>query len=184
MGLLVIAQFIDRGLALVIPLQVAHMPEVAAPAMTSGIIISAAAVGATLSASLAARLSAVVPAGQLLFLQLVAGGVFCAAMALAGGWVSLLVLRVLVAVCLGGALTLAYALGGMIVPAEARGAAFGWLALGVQIGTAASPLLTGALAAASLPAAYLLDGGLSWLGALVLVIFARDLLRRRERPEG
>ena len=57
MGLLVIAQFIDRGLALVIPLQVAHMPEVAAPAMTSGIIISAAAVGATLSASLAARLS-------------------------------------------------------------------------------------------------------------------------------
>ena len=72
----------------------------------------------------------------------------------------------------------------MIVPAEARGAAFGWLALGVQIGTAASPLLTGALAAASLPAAYLLDGGLSWLGALVLLIFARDLLRRRERPEG
>jgi MFS transporter, DHA1 family, multidrug resistance protein len=184
MGLLVIAQFIDRGLALVIPLQVAHMPDIAAPAMTSGIIISAAAVGATLSASLAARFSAVIPAGQLLLGQLVAGGAFCAAMALAGGWVSLLVLRVLVALCLGGALTLAYALGGMIVPAEARGAAFGWLALGVQIGTAASPLLTGALAAASLPAAYLLDGGLAWLGALVLVLFARDLLRRRARGEG
>ncbi len=184
MGLLVIAQFIDRGLALVIPLQVAHMPEVAAPAMTSGIIISAAAVGATLSASLAARLVAVMPAGQLLFLQLVAGGLFCAAMALAGGWVSLLVLRVLVAVCLGGALTLAYALGGMIVPTEVRGAAFGWLALGVQIGTAASPLLTGALAAASLPAAYLLDGALAWLGALILLFAARDLLGRRERPDG
>ena len=183
MGLLVIAQFIDRGLALVIPLQVAHMPGVAAPAMTSGIIISAAAVGATLSASLAARLVAVMPAGQLLFLQLLAGGIFCGAMALAGGWVSLLVLRVLVAVCLGGALTLAYALGGMIVPAEARGAAFGWLALGVQIGTAASPLLTGALAAASLPAAYLLDGGLAWLGALLLLVAARDLLGRRERPD-
>ena len=184
MGLLVIAQFIDRGLALVIPLQVAHMPEVAAPAMTSGIIISAAAVGATLSASLAARLVAVMPAGQLLFLQLVAGGLFCAAMALAGGWVSLLVLRVLVAVCLGGALTLAYALGGMIVPAEARGAAFGWLALGVQIGTAASPLLTGALAAASLPAAYLLDGALAWLGALILLFAARDLLAPPRAPGG
>jgi MFS family permease len=39
----------------------------------------------------------------------------------------------------------------MIVAPEARGAAFGWLAMGVQIGTAASPLLTGALAAATLP---------------------------------
>jgi MFS transporter, DHA1 family, multidrug resistance protein len=184
MGLLVIAQFIDRGLALVIPLQVAHMADVAAPAATSGIIISAAAVGATLSASLAARLSAALPTGQLLFIQLVAGGVFCAAMALAGGWVSLLVLRVLVALCLGGTLTLAYALGGMIVPAEARGAAFGWLAMGVQIGTAASPLLTGALAAASLRSAYVLDGALAWLGALVLLLFARDLLRRRERADG
>ncbi len=184
MGLLVIAQFIDRGLALVIPLQVAHMPEVAAPAMTSGIIISAAAVGATLSASLAARLVAVMPAGQLLFLQLLAGGMLCGGMALAEGWVSLLVLRVLVAVCLGGALTLAYALGGMIVPAEARGAAFGWLALGVQIGTAASPLLTGALAAATLRGAYLLDGALAWLGALILLFAARDLLARRERPDG
>ena len=184
MALLVIAQFIDRGLALVIPLQVAHMAEVAAPASTSGLIISAAAVGATLSASLAARLSAVVPTGQLLFGQLVAGGAFCAAMALAQGWVSLLVLRVLVALCLGGALTLAYALGGMIVAAEARGAAFGWLAMGVQLGTAASPLLTGALAAASLRAAYFLDGALAWVGALVLVFFARDLLRRRERAEG
>lgn len=184
MTLLVIAQFIDRGLALVIPLQVAHMADVAAPAATSGIIISAAAVGATLSASFAARLSAAVPTGQLLFLQLVAGGVFCAGMAWAGSWVSLLVLRVLVALCLGGTLTLAYALGGMIVPAEARGAAFGWLAMGVQIGTAASPLLTGALAATTLRGAYFLDGALAWLGALVLLVFARDLLRRREHADG
>jgi DHA1 family multidrug resistance protein-like MFS transporter len=184
MALLMIAQFIDRGLALIIPLQVAHMAEIAAPAATSGIIISAAAVGATLSASLAARLSAVVPAGQLLFIQLVAGGIFCAAMALAGTWVSLLVLRVLVALCLGGALTLAYALGGMIVAPEVRGAAFGWLAMGVQIGTAASPLLTGALAAVTLRGAYVLDGALAWLGALILLFAARDLLRRRERPEG
>jgi DHA1 family multidrug resistance protein-like MFS transporter len=179
MLLLVIAQFIDRGLALIIPLQVAHMPEVSAIAATSGLIISAAAVGATLSAAVTARLSAAVPAGQILLVQLVAGGVFCAAMALAGGWGSLLALRVAVALCLGGALTLAYSLGGLIVPAEARGAAFGWLALGVQIGTAASPLITGALAAVSLPGTFLLDAGLAWLGALVLLAGARDLLRRR-----
>jgi DHA1 family multidrug resistance protein-like MFS transporter len=136
MILLLIAQFIDRGLTLMIPLQVAHMPGIAAIAATSGLIISVAAVGATLSSSVVARLAEVVPVGRLLFIQFAAGGALCAAMALAGNWVALLAARTLVALCLGGALTLAYSLGGMIVPAETRGAAFGWLALGVQIGTA------------------------------------------------
>jgi MFS family permease len=71
----------------------------------------------------------------------------------------------------------------MIVPSETRGAAFGWLALGVQIGTAASPLLTGALAAVSLAGAFLLNAGLALVAAAVLVFGARDLLRRRERGD-
>lgn len=90
-----------------------------------------------------------------------------------------------VGLCLGGALTLAYSLGGQIVSGETRGAAFGWLAMGVQIGTATSPLLTGILAAFDLSAAYLLDAGLAWIAALILLFGARDLLRRREpRREG
>jgi MFS family permease len=71
----------------------------------------------------------------------------------------------------------------MIVPAETRGAAFGWLALGVQIGTAASPLLSGWLAASSLPRAYLMNAALAWVAAAVLVFGARGLLDRRERDE-
>jgi MFS family permease len=90
-------------------------------------------------------------------------------MALAHGWPSLLVLRTLVGFCLGGAITLAYALGAEIVPAEHRGAAFGWLALGVQFGTAASPLAMGGLAAISLPGAYVLDGVLAGVAAGLLV---------------
>jgi MFS family permease len=89
-------------------------------------------------------------------------------------------MRTAVALCLGGCLTLAYSLGGMIVPTETRGAAFGWLALGVQIGTAASPLLTGALAAVSLANAFFLNAGLALVAAGVLVFGARDLLRRRQ----
>jgi DHA1 family multidrug resistance protein-like MFS transporter len=178
--LLLIAQFIDRGLGFMIPLQVAHMPGVEAIAATSGVIISVAAVGATLSSSVVARLVEVVPVGRLLLIQFVAGGALCAAMALAGNWIALLVARTLVALCLGGALTLAYSLGGMIVPAETRGAAFGWLALGVQIGTATGPLLTGALAAVNLRSAFVMDAGLAWIAAAVLVFGARDLLRRRD----
>lgn len=178
LGLLVIAQFIDRGLSLLVPLEVAHMPGVEAAA-TSGIIISVAAVGGALSATYGPRLAQGMTVGRVLLVQLVAGGALCATMALASNWIVLLVLRTLVALCLGGALTLAYSLGGMLVPGETRGAAFGWLAMGVQIGTAASPLATGALAAASLPAAFVATGALAWVGAALLFFRARDLLNRQ-----
>src|SRR5262245_33991913 len=101
-------------------------------------------------------------------------------MPLARGLPLLLSLRTLTALCLGGALTLAYTLGGMIVPSVTRGAAFGWLAMGVQIGTAASPLLSGALAAVSLGNAYLMDAGLAAVATLVLAFGTPELLRRRE----
>lgn len=161
-GLLLIAQFLDRGLALLIPLQVAHLPGIEAIAATSGLIISVAAVAVTISATLVGRLAREISSAWLLLLGLLAGGPLCAAMALARTWPSLLVLRTLLALCLGGAITLAYTLGAEMVPGDERGAAFGWLALGVQFGTAASPLVTGALAAVSLPGAYVFDGALAW----------------------
>jgi len=181
MGLLLIAQFIDRGLGLLVPLHVAHLPNIEAIAATSGLIISVAAVGAATSANLVARLSHGIPVGRLMLAQFSAGAVFCVGLAFTHHWMAILILRTLVALSLGGALTLAYSLGGMIVPTETRGAAFGWLALGVQIGTAASPLLTGVIAAASITEAYLMNALLSMIGAALLVFGARDLLSRRER---
>jgi MFS family permease len=182
-ALLLIAQVLDRGLALLIPLRVAELPGVGAIAATSGVIISVAAVAATISANLAARLSQGVPFGQLLVIGLLVGGPLCGAMALPHGWVTLLALRAMVGLCLGGAITLAYSLGGLIVPGENRGAAFGWLALGVQVGGAASPLVTGALAAISLRGTFVFDWGLAWLAAGLLLFGARDLLWRYERTE-
>lgn len=179
MTLLLIAQFLDRGLALLIPLRVAHMPGVEAIAATSGLIISVAAVAATISANLVARLSRGVPVGQLLAIGFVVGGPLCAAMALGESWITLLILRALAALCVGGALTLAYSLGSLVAPSHDRGAAFGWLALGTQVGTALSPLATGALAAVSLPGAFVLSGAMAWLAAALLVFGARGLLSRR-----
>ena len=182
--LLLIAQFLDRGLALLIPLRVAHMPGVEAIAATSGLIVSVAAVTATVSANLTARLAQGVPVGQLLAIGFAVGGPLCAAMALAEHWLALLALRALVGLFIGGALTLAYSLGALIVPSHSRGAAFGWLALGVQVGTAISPLAMGALAAVSLSGAFVASGGLAWLALGVLFFGARGLLRRREPAEG
>jgi DHA1 family multidrug resistance protein-like MFS transporter len=168
MTLLLVAQFLDRGLALLIPLHVAHMPGVEAIAAVSGTIISVAAIAATASSNVAARLAQGIPSTRLLMIGLLIGGPFCAAMALAHTWPGLLLLRTLVAVGLGGVITLAYALGAEIVPAEHRGAAFGWLALGVQVGTASSPLAMGALASMSLAGAYVFDGALACLAAGLL----------------
>ena len=115
---------------------------------------------------------------------LLAGGPLCAAMALAHGWPSLLVPRTLVGFCLGGAITLAYALGAEIVPAEHRGAAFGWLALGVQFGTATSPLAMGALASVSIPGAYVFDSALACVAAALLAFGwrAQPMPLRDARP--
>jgi AAHS family 3-hydroxyphenylpropionic acid transporter len=179
MALLFVAQFIDRGLALLIPLEVAHMPGVEKIAAISGAIVSVGAIAATTSANVAARLAREVPAARLLLIGLLVGGPLCAAMALPRGWPLLLVLRLLTGLCLGAAITLTYSLGAAIVPAEHRGAAFGWLGLGLQIGTAASPLASGALAAVSIPGAFLFDGALAWVAAALLLFGARGL---RSRP--
>ena len=177
-ALLFIAQFLDRGLSLLIPLQVAHMPGLEKVAATAGTIVSIGAIAATASANVAARLAREIPSARLLLIGLLVGGPLCAAMALTGGWLTLLVLRTLAGLCLGAAITLTYSLGAAIVPAEHRGAAFGWLGLGLQVGTAASPLVCGAIAAVSLPGAFVFEGALAWVAVGVLAFGARGLRAR------
>jgi len=179
MALLFVAQFIDRGLALLIPLQVAHLPDIEKIAAVSGTIVSIGAIAATTSANVAARLAREIPAARILLIGLFLGGPLCALMAQPRGWPMLLALRLLTGLCLGAAITLTYSLGAMIVPAEHRGAAFGWLGLGLQIGTAASPLASGMIAAASIPGAFIFDGALAWVAAGLLLFGARGL---RARP--
>ena len=155
------------------------MPGVEKFAATAGAIVSIGAIAATTSANVAARLSRGIPAARLLLIGLLVGGPLCVGMAFARGWVTLLVLRALAGLCLGAAITLTYSIGAAIVPPEHRGTAFGWLGLGLQVGTAASPLVSGALAAISLPGAYIFYGALAWAAAALLAFGARGL---RSRP--
>jgi hypothetical protein len=50
--------------------------------------------------------------------------------------------------------------------------------MGTQIGTAASPLVTGAVAAASIPGAFVMEGALAWVAAALLLAGGRRLRRR------
>src|SRR5215470_9933775 len=74
MALLFIAQFLDRGLSLLIPLQVAHMPGLEKVAATAGTIVSIGAIAATASANISARLAREIPAARLLLIGLLVGG--------------------------------------------------------------------------------------------------------------
>jgi MFS family permease len=77
-------------------------------------------------------------------------------------------LRVAVGLFDGSILTLAYGLGGSLLPVEQRSSAFGLLNSGSLIGSAVSPMIGGALAAISLRAAFLCNTGIFLCGALVV----------------
>lgn len=80
-GLLLICQFIDRGLALLIPLKVANLSGVGPIAAISWVIISLSSVCGTISAGVAGRFAQRWPIARLLLLGCVTGGIPCALMA-------------------------------------------------------------------------------------------------------
>ncbi len=161
MIVLFLAQFVDRSFGPVLPLYVAALgtpPE--RVASYAGLIISLAAVGTGISASLLGHLAGRLPVRRLLLLTLVAGVVLCFPMALVQTPLQLLLVRALLGLFAGGTLTLAYSLANKAIPQEGKGAAFGVLSSVALLGSACSPLLTGALAGIDLRAVFLLDSAL------------------------
>lgn len=176
--LLLAAQFVDRGLALLVPLRVQGFADAGSVAAISGAIISVGAILAAVSANTLPRLARWVPVGTLLLIGFAGAAIGCALATQAEGWVPFLIIRGLIALCLGGSLTLSYSLGGMTVPHHQRGAAFGWLSMGVQVGTASSPLATGAIAAWSLAGAFFFDAGLALVAIVALIALAPGLITK------
>ena len=86
-------------------------------------------------------------------------------------------LRVAVGLFAGGILTLAYVLGGTIVPIEQRSSAFRALNSGAMVGSALGPIMAGTLAAVSLRGAFLFKTGIFFIGLLGVW---RGLATRRE----
>jgi DHA1 family multidrug resistance protein-like MFS transporter len=158
MAILFLAQFVDRSFGPILPLYVAGLgtpPEQVAS--YSGTIISLAAVGTGLSAAVLGHLAVRLPIRRLLLVTLLAGTVLCFPMALVRTPLELLVARALLGLFAGGTLTLAYSLANQIIPPEAKGAAFGVLSSTALLGSASSPLATGALARLDLRTVFVVD---------------------------
>ena len=170
--------FTDRSYQPLIPLFVASLvPADGAVASLTGIIVAGGALAAALSANAASHLVPRFTHAQVLWSALVACICGSALMALSHTVWQLGLLRVAVGLFAGGILTLAYVLGGTIVPIEQRSSAFGALNSGAMVGSAMGPIMAGTLAAVSLRGAFLLNTGIFFIGLLAVW---RGLAARRE----
>lgn len=165
---IVALQFIDRSFGPLLPLYVLSIGAPAAQIGTiTGLVMLSGSLAGSIAAGLAGRVSTRRAPYPLLLGALVAGAVCCGLIAFVGHWAQLLALRLLLGLLAGGALTLAYAVGGRLLPDGVRTAAFGALAGAGQLGSAVAPILAGALARwASLGGIFLLDAVL-YLAALI-----------------
>jgi len=155
---LFLVQFVDRSFGPVLPLYVETLgaPEESVASL-SGTIISLAAVATGISASVLGQLSGRLPVRRLLLFTLLAGTILCVPLALVQSPLQLLVVRVLLGLFAGGSLTLAYALANLAIPGSRKGAAFGVLSSVSLLGSATSPLVTGAMAGVGLRTIFLLN---------------------------
>lgn len=155
---LFMTQAVDQSFGPILPLFVTLLEgSETTAALWTGVIISAAAVAATISATLMGRMATRYTPRTILLVTLFGGALICIPLALSQSAAQLLLWRVLLGLLAGGSLTLAYTVGGAYIPSELRGSGFGLLTSAGLIGGAVSPLVFGALAGFNLRAVFGVD---------------------------
>ena len=171
-------QFVDRSFGPLLPLYISTLDApIERIGSITGLVMTLGAVAASIAAVQAGRLSSRVDPRPLLLGSLVAGAILCLPLAFVSHWVQLLFIRALLGLLAGGALTLAYAIGGREMPPGAKMGAFGTLAGIGQVGGATSPFVTGILSKwASLSAIFIVDAVLY----VMLIGWVWMMLRRKD----
>jgi MFS family permease len=166
--------FVDRSFGPLLALYVAYLGAPSEMIATiSGLIISAGAIAAAISANVAGRYATPDRVRRLLLISLLAGALICIPIALATIWWQLLILRPLLGLVAGGSLTMAFTLGSLSLPKDGRAAAFGVLSSAALLGTAVSAPLLGLLAQFSLRVPWMFDA-LLYLVLLGCLMFVRQ----------
>lgn len=177
LAILFLVNFIGRSFTPILPMQLGELGvSPARLSLMTGLLISLYSVAAALSATGLGRLSRRHPPGRLLALSLLGGAVTVLPMALVDRFAPMLVCAVLLGLASGGALTLCYTIGGLAVPGDQRGAAFGFFSGAALFGGAVSPSVAGLLAHFGLRSIY-------WVNAALFVLLALAVASRPEtRP--
>ena len=172
---LFLINLVDRSLFLVVPLFVPALEggRDGAEALT-GVVVSAGALASAASAYVLGRKAARAAPAGLLRLSLAASFLLIVPMAFCRTILSFTLLRVLLGLAVGGAMTLGYTLGGYIIPRSSRATAYGILSSTAMLGGALGPILCGALTAIDLRATFLIGGCIY----LALALHAGAIARR------
>jgi DHA1 family multidrug resistance protein-like MFS transporter len=171
---LFLVNFVGRAITPILPAHLERLGVASAHlASSTGLLISAYAVVAAVSATLLGRASRTRSPRRLLVASLILGALVAAPMAKAPSFPTFLALAVLLGLFSGGALTLCYTIGGLLVPAEHRSTAFGFFAGAALFGGAVSPSVAGLLAHFDLLAIYPVNAALFLVLALALLPGAR-----------
>jgi MFS transporter, DHA1 family, multidrug resistance protein len=177
-GLLVVlffVNFVGRSFTPILPLHLERL-GVAGPRLASatGVLISVYSIAAAISATVLGRASRRVEPQRLLAASLLAGSASVAAMGATTTFPALLALAVFLGLASGGALTLCYTMGGLMVPAATKTTAFGFFSAAALFGGAVSPTVAGIIAHWNL-------FGIYWTDAALFALLAVALLRSARR---
>ena len=165
---LFLVNFIGRSFTPILPL---HLLELGLPerrvASATGLLIAVYSLAAALSAAGLGRASRSRSPHGLLAAALLGGAVTVLPMALVSSFGGFLGLAALLGLASGGALTLCYTIGGLLVPEGQRAACYGVFAGAALFGGAVSPTVAGLLARFELRAIYFVDAALFLVLALI-----------------
>ena len=164
-------QFVDRSLGPILPLYVAALgaPPHSVP-LLSGVVFSVLACGAAVGHHFGARLMQRRTARSLISRSALAAAFAVAAFAIVPGAWTLAAAACLFGVAVGAAMTAAYTAAAAVMPSSLRGAGFGLLTSASLVGVAASPMVSGFMAATDLRVVFALD-------AVVLCLLAMSVRR-------
>jgi len=163
---LFLVNFIGRSFTPILPLYLARL-GVLRLALCTGLLISAYSVAAALSATWLGRATRRRSPRAMLTASLLAGAATVLPMASVPSFGYLLALGVLLGLASGGALTLCYTIGGLMVPERQRATAYGFLSGAALLGGAVSPSFAGLLAHWDVRGIFWLDAALFALSALI-----------------
>jgi len=174
LAILFVARFTDRAMTPILPLFLIQLETPSALLATiTGLVVAAGALAATCSSVAYGRWSRPDNTRRLLVIALAGGAVCSVLIALAGDWIQVVVLRILLGLLAGGTISLAYTMGARLAPSERSSLTLSVLASCGMLGSASSPIMAGVISQASLRIVFLAMGAAYLLAVVLAVLPAR-----------
>jgi MFS family permease len=183
LGILFMSRFTERALPPILPLYLIELNTPSAILATiTGVVVASGALAATISSIAYGRISRPDNTRRLLVFALAGGAVCSVLLALAGDWVQVTILRIILGLLAGGTISLAYTMGARLAPSERSSLTLSVLASCGMLGAAFSPILAGILGQVSLQSVFIATA-VSYLVAVGLTMLPGARKVRATEPE-